>query len=333
MPKKNLKRAFEIYQPNGIKGKLLKNFFPYLKNFTIVRSKLHISEVPSPISSEVQEIFEKVFDVKQPEISIFLGTPSVHQKTTIQIFKGKNILGYAKISDKPEIVELFKKENDFLDSLADVGVENIPKPLYLGELNDGSFLFIQDTKKKPNSKSPVDWTIQHENLLKDLRDKSLHEIAFEQSSLYTSLSYLNENLHRIPEVIPHSVIPDSIEDILREFAGKKVTFSAYHADFTPWNMFLLNGELYVFDWEYSSKFYPADIDKYHFHMQQWIHVKHWDEDKIFEEINKLPWFDPFIFKIYLTDIISRYLKREEEILSNSFINSLKLWVRLLQKVK
>ena len=333
MPSNNLKTGLELYQPSGTKGKLLKRFFPYLHHFKPVRDKCGAITSDYALNDKLSGLAERIFKTDKLEFSIFEGTPSVHQKTTIQIFKGQKILGYAKISDKPEIVELFKKEKDFLGRLVDSGVRNIPKPLYFGDLDNDSFLFIQDTQKILKSKSPENWTIQHENFLKELRDKSLQEIKFEITSLYDSLAYLYKNLPRLPDDVSPSKIKDSIDDILRVYSGKNVSFSVYHADFTPWNMFMNGENLFVFDWEYSSRYYPAGLDKYHFHLQQWIHVKHWNADKIFDEINKQPWFDHFIFKIYLTDIISRYLKREEEIFSNSFIYSLKIWVSLLQKLK
>lgn len=333
MPRKNTKTAFELYQPNGLKGKLLKKFFPYLKDFSIVKSKLKITEVTSPLSSECYTVFKKIFGVEDPEISIFLGTPSVHQKTTIQIFKGNKILGYAKISEKKEIIDLFQKEKEFLIYLSSLGVGNIPKPLYLNQKNEGGFLFIQDTNKTKDSKSPESWTLLHENFMIDLHKKSGSKIPFRCSDLFLSLEYLKDNIHCLSKYVNLPILENSINDILKEFSNKEVLFSVYHADFTPWNMFLNEKGLYVFDWEYSSCLYPYGLDKYHFHIQQWIHVNHWDIDKIFEQLKLKEWYDPFIFKIYLTDIISRYLKRENKIHSSIFIQSLKIWVSLLQKIQ
>lgn len=36
-----------------------------------------------------------------------------------------------------------------------------------------------------------------------------------------------------------------------------VEYGVYHADFTPWNMSVEEGQLFVFDWEYASLTYPA----------------------------------------------------------------------------
>ena len=333
MPHKNMKVAFGLYQPSGFKGKLLKKFFPYLIDFSFLRAKLNISEVSSPLSPEIQSIFEKVFGLADPEISIFFGTPSVHQKTTIQIFKGNNILGYAKISENKDIIELFRKEKEILTYLSSLGLKNIPKPLYLDQINKAIYLFIQDTEKSVDSKSPDNWTIHHENFLNELHKKSKSKIQFSQSDLFQSLEYLKENLNRLPEEIPLSILKNTIDEILEEYTDKEVVFSVYHADFTPWNMFLKEEGLYVFDWEYSSRYYPFGLDKYHFHIQQWLTVNHWDSDKIYDELKGRKWFDPLLLKIYLTDMISRYLKREHEFLSKSFIESLKIWISLLQKTK
>jgi thiamine kinase-like enzyme len=37
-----------------------------------------------------------------------------------------------------------------------------------------------------------------------------------------------------------------------------------HGDFTPWNTFLQDGRLYVFDWEYANLAWPVGFDLAHF---------------------------------------------------------------------
>ena len=49
------------------------------------------------------------------DYSIFLGTPSKHQKTTIQVFREKKILGYCKITNSKQLFDIFSDEKKLLD--------------------------------------------------------------------------------------------------------------------------------------------------------------------------------------------------------------------------
>lgn len=311
---------------------MLKKLFPYLKSFPFVKSKLNISIVNFPVLEKLNPIAEKLFGITKPEYSIFLGTPSVHQKTTIQIFKGNKIFGYAKLSENREVAQLFNHEFNLLSKLHKSGIRNIPRPLFYGEIEEGKYLFIQDTKKTRGVKSPNQWTSLHENFLRELKDKTVSDIPFEETDFFNSLNYLKENIGRLPGENGEVLIP-ILKRIINELEGKTIPVSAYHADFTPWNMFVVKGQLYVFDWEYASLSYPSDLDKYHFYIQQLIHVEHLDAAGIIHRLKGFEWFDSALCQIYLTDIISRYLKREDKNLSDSFLETLKIWIKLLQRIE
>lgn len=333
MPNKHIRTAFELYQPSGIKGRLLKKCFPYLKNFSFVRSRLDIKLVSPPLTREFIEVCNSIFNSDNLEFSLFLGTPSPHQKTTIQIFKKDRILGYAKISDREGVTGLFSREDELLTYLHKAGIDDIPNSLFCKKLKDGDTLFIQDTRKRGGNQSPRLWTEKHERFIQQLCAKTSRSIEFKKSDFYTSLTYLRDNLERIKDKNIRMTVSSSLEAILGEYGENRVTFSVYHADFTPWNMFMNDNRLFVFDWEYSSKTYPSGLDKYHFHIQQWIHVDHLNADIIFEKLCETGWFESVSLRIYLTDIISRYLKREEETFSTSFIHSLNIWTNLLRKIE
>ena len=47
----------------------------------------------------------------------------------------------------------------------------------------------------------------------------------------------------------------------------EVRFGVCHRDFTPWNTCIVNGELYVFDWEYAKLSYPDGLDEARFFVE------------------------------------------------------------------
>ena len=106
-------------------------------------------------------------------------------------------------------------------------------------------------------------------------------------------------------------------------------YSAFHADFTPWNMLIENGQLFVFDWEYGRMTYPPMLDRYHFFTQQALHVAHLSPEQLYAWFVRQPWFDNREYEMYLLDIISRFTLREEGVLPSSLIGMLHNWCGLL----
>ena len=113
-----------------------------------------------------------------------------------------------------------------------------------------------------------------------------------------------------------------------------VEFGAYHADFTPWNMFEEKGKLFVFDWEYAQMTYPPMLDRYHFFTQTAIFEKHWQEDEIMEYIQcaKGNWINAEAYILYLLDIIARFTIREKGKVSGDVAHTMNIWIELLKQL-
>lgn len=330
LPSKNLKTALQIYQPSGKTGKILKNFLPWLHKIRLVRNKLNISQENLELNKELLDITKKVFKTDKVHYSLFCGTPSVHQKITIQFFMDNNILGYCKISENPDVKSLFLHENKILDTLKDLNVSGIPLCLYCREKNNQG-IFIQSTKKTSHSYSPSYWTPLHSQFIEELRVKTIKPVLFEESDLYSSLKSLKSNINLLPPQFA-DIISSHLDKVITEHIGKTMEYSAFHADFTPWNMFIDKGQIFVFDWEYAQLTYPPLLDKYHFHIQQMIHVKHWEPEKIMEELKKEEWVNIEQLRLYLLDIISRFVGRGKGSIDDSLRNSLQIWTSLLSRL-
>lgn len=329
LPAKNMDTALELYQPSGTKGKLLKKLFPYLHSLSIVRKRLKIQSLSIELCDEIAEEARKSFGVKDLEFSIFEGTPSVHQKITIQFFVGNKILSYAKVTDSEDIAALFFHEQQLLDNLKRKGVGNIPQCLACKKLDSGLNLFVQSTVKSKKSFSPARWTNLHEDFLTNLAERTATELSFEESDFYKALQALEDALPIIPSKY-QSLINQSMAEVKKHYQHKHCRFAAYHADFTPWNMFIEQNRLFVFDWEYGCMTYPPMLDRYHFHIQQAIHVAHMPVPEILANIKKQSWFSRIDLKCYLLDIISRFVCRENGKISKGLDESLNIWTQLLQ---
>ena len=328
-PTRNLRTAMELYQPSGRNGRLLKLLLPHLHRLAPVRRIAHTSTLSASLHPEIIEAARRAFGTDALEYSIFGGTPSVHRKITIQFHRDKRILGYAKLTDSKEIKQLFRHEQQLLESLQKCGISGIPKCLECGQLPSGRYIFIQTTAKTLKSYSPDRWTPLHEEFLSRLASKTAVDVAFEDSDFARSLRQLEDALPNIPEEY-RNTIANALKAVWDHYTATIPRFSAFHADFTPWNMFVTDGHLFVFDWEYARLTYPPMLDRYHFHVQQAIHVGHLPADEIRREIESQPWYDPIDFRSYLLDIISRFVGRENGRISPSLDAMLSVWAKLLK---
>ena len=284
------------------------------------------------LNCKLQRVLEKTFNANDLEFAVFCGTPSVHQKITMQISKGNHILGYCKISDNEDIATLFDKEAQLLKSMRDKGIANIPECLFCGNLPDGSTLFVQSTAKTLDSKVVHEWGDIHTRFITDMRIATIQTLRFEHSDYFHTIETLREHIEWLPAMADKSVVERAIRDIYNRWQGKEVTFSAYHADFTPWNMFVDKGELFVFDWEYAKMTYPPMLDRYHFFTQTAIFERHWTSQDIIRYIgsNEGKWINADNYKAYLIEIIARFTLRERGKAEGDIAMSMQLWSDLLK---
>src|SRR5690606_29453313 len=104
----------------------LKLFLPYAKNNKLVQKQLNITVGNYCLQSSLMDLLKSVFKSNDIEFAIFGGTPSKHQKITIQLFKENKILGYCKVTNNTEVSKLFIQEEKMLTRLNDLGINQIP---------------------------------------------------------------------------------------------------------------------------------------------------------------------------------------------------------------
>lgn len=332
MPAHNMQVAMNLYQPSGRNGKMVKALLPWLHRLPFVLKVIHAKSVYFDINNELKRLFYQLFHEAEIDFSIFCGTPCVHQKITMQISKDKRILGYCKVTDSENIATLFKSEAHILKELDQKGLKETPVCMFCGETTDGIKLFVQSTVKTRNSQVVHKWTALHEDFL-DRLYKSTHQlITFEQSDYYRTLTDLQLHIEWLPQEVDATLVTTVINRVLSQYQKQEMDFSTYHADFTPWNMFMENGQLFVFDWEYARLTYPPKLDKYHFFTQTAYFEKHWSVSQIIEYINSEngKWIDREMYSLYLLEIISRFAIREKGNINREMVKSFRIWISLLK---
>ena len=371
----------------------------------LVRAVLKIEVVEHELEEDLKRMIGSAFGVSEFEYSVFEGTPSVHQKTTIQVWKGEWILGYVKMSENEEVGRLFFREAEFLKKITDdrlqithfvrdfysarhneqapsalanrkniqitdntdicveksrrdditqtgvrklrvsecneiyfgcqagaiwtestpgrditpqinpVGVTGlVPEAEAFRVRNGEVFVLIQTTRKSLKSVVVHEWGVLQEEFLKRLYVATAKEIVWEESEVAQALRDLRELVDWLPDGVDGDVVARRIDAVMERMVGKRVMYGAYHGDFTPWNMFVEGGELFVFDWEYAGMSYPMGLDRYHFWMQTALFEKHWgvEELKRYMGSDEGKWIDREMLEMYLLDVMSKYVMREGE---------------------
>ena len=349
MPVRNVRMGLALYQPSGWKGRLLKRWFPYVHWSKLVRKVLKIEVVEHVLEADLRGVICSAFGVSEFEYSVFEGTPSVHQKITIQVWKGERILGYVKVTRSEEVGRLFEREASFLEKITDYRLQITDDsqqstvngqqiltpsatlvPLRQGDniegqqllrcvpsavalrLESGSWILIQSTRKTLRSKVVHEWGVLQEDFLKRLYDATAHELAWEESDVAQALRDLRGHVDWLPDGVDGEMVARHIDAVMERMVGKRVRYGAYHGDFTPWNMFVEGGELFVFDWEYAGMMYPKGLDRYHFWMQTAVFEKHWGVAELTRYVNSVDggWIDREMLEMYLLDVMSKYVMRE-----------------------
>ncbi|MGM9693163.1 MAG: phosphotransferase [Alloprevotella sp.] len=331
MPVRHLRVGMELYQPGGRKGKWLKRLFPLLHRNPLVRRCVHAGSLRCDLRKEVRGRLGEIFGNRPLCFSIFCGTPCVHQKITMQISEGTNILGYAKFADAGSIASLFRREAGLLDELWQKGLSHIPRPLFCGQLDSGITMFVQSTAKTLRTPTLHRWTPLHDEFLARLQACTRQRLPFEQTDCYRMMQQLSAHFDWLPDAGTQLSARRAWGHIMQKWTGRTIDASACHGDFTPWNTFLAGNRLYAFDWEYAGRTYPLNLDRYHFFTQTAVFEKHWGAEEIKRYIRSAEgaWIDTDTYMVYLLDAVARFTLREQGKVGDEAARPIRLWLDIL----
>lgn len=343
LPCENIKVALCLYQPSSRKGKILKRILPWMVPVSIIPEKLYnrfgIGKSNQMISITLDRFLHNQFlSEKDILFSVFMGTPGIHQKITIQVFSGEKILGYCKVSNNEMIYTLFKNEQKILNNLSENGITNIPQCLFCGKLDSNTFVFVQSTTKTINSVTHHSIGALEMKFLSRLAENTRKNVHYEETDLARSVETL---LSQLPLLLENEYPINSLKKACKDintYYEKQSVFSAMHRDFTPWNMFVEKNNLFVFDFEYAGLLYPPYLDAIHFIVQSGIYELNMSAYEIYlnfveaysNGVLKGIFQSPNIaLKAYLIDIISLYLSREKDNLGKTNCRELfDTWIKL-----
>lgn len=336
---KSLLLGLNIYEPISINGKLLKKILPFTHTLLEKRNLLMIQRRRYVVETTLQNICKQLFNWQYDYFfNFFLGTPSVHKKVVIQVDNGKKVIGYIKFSNNEAVIKAFEYEYKYLCWLKTRGIKNVPEPLMTGWFDKNSTIgfFVQSCQKKKGCYTQLKLNKSILIFLKDIETKTKHFIQFENSDYYAVVNTLKTNIVYYPG--DKERLLKLSEKILCRYRGKKVGYSAYHGDFTPWNSFFdKKGECYAFDFEYALRSCPPMLDAFHWIISVSLFKKHYNAKKIVKELRRYKvLLKKYIlnieecFSLYLLYYVTFYLKRDGRDLAGKNLENVMICSKLLE---
>ena len=260
--------GLSIYVPQKNKAKLLKNAFKIglisgFARFCVPKINLDFRKL--------EELLAEIFSCRDLSLAVSLGTPGYYRKPVIQVMnKEGKILGYVKIGWNEKTQNLLKNEVLILKRLQEKNFPFLVPRIIFNEKWDEYYLCVQSAPLEKFNPAPQNWNSIYEEAVKGMASFNLKHLLLEESNFWENLS---KRVNQIKNTYWRYTIERYMEKILN-CCNQPIAFHLAHDDFAPWNAFLVNGNLYLYDWEYASEEMPAGYDIFHFTVQKAVSYTH-----------------------------------------------------------
>lgn len=336
MPSGNLEPALEMYQPSTMKGKVLKSCIKLFYTNEKILHKLGCEKKKLSFNVDILSYLQKIINEKNVYIAAYMGDTTTKQnnKVTLQVYNTQRVFCYAKVSEEPEVLENFSREINSLKYLEGKGITNIPKVLGDKEIQ-GLRIFVQSTDKPLKQQVRLEFGKNQIEFIENIVKKTKTDVKYETSQFYESIQYLKSVVAEF-EKQEQFVIEAAIRQVETYAEEKGLEFAFSHGDYTPWNVYYVDGELFAFDFEYCYQTMPCYMDIFHYLTQFSIMGQHNDVEKTIllyqerkEMLKEYVENPDVVYVCYLLHIIAFYHNRTEEI-TEQVKQQMKIWIGLLE---
>lgn len=247
-------------------------FWLHLQRFIFKKIHIYLSQANGSI----------LIDYTKNNWALFTGTSGPNRKAVIYK-ETEKANSFLKVGLNGKSKLLINKEIEILSKLHSIKTKSFVYPkLYQSGDNYVEISDISLGGKRNTSLSSI-----HINALKELNEPYSQVNVINNLPVWKEIRIDLENLLSIEDLrIPKgltkkiSLLIDSIDD------STVIETTCCHGDFTPWNMFVKNEILHVYDWELFKEEMPLGFDAFHFIIQNGILIdrKPWVE--IEDEVNE-----------------------------------------------
>ncbi len=274
--KRHFRHGLKIHNTSSrnkrIKKKLIANF-PGLFFLNALGPTLESSELLFTMLGFVSY----KMNLREINISCYIGSAGRNQKVTFQIFGDEKIIGFLKIGDNAFNKAFIRNESQACLRLSELTPKNFitPKTIFMEEWQD-LLLYFQDNIS--DHSRYISYQID------DQVFNSLIELARIKNSLSDNEQYLKSLRNELDEIAAQYKIDNSIVKLVRFSINRliKIKFPLVftHGDFVPYNIRKNSDKLVIFDWEFSKIAGLPFFDLFHFVFQGYHQIFNRSVDRI-----------------------------------------------------
>lgn len=275
---KNRKAALNglnLYNAQSGKAKFLKSILSTncgggLSNLFMKSVKIVSQNEPDTNDYDDSILLEhimKQMNLSDAEFAISLGTPGPNRKPVIQINTRDGIIaGYAKVGWNESTNSQVKNESDAIEILSRSTFDSfyMPKVLQSFVWND-RYVAIFSSPGNNLQSAPNSLSATYLNALLEFAEYNPVKMSLSESSFWSDFIERVKSVDN--EYYRHILEQKSIPAIKKTLGYKEIYFHVSHGDFAPWNAYVKDGRLFLYDWEGCNLRMPAGWDLFHFVFQ------------------------------------------------------------------
>ena len=280
-PKSLKKPSFlSFYSTSSTRAKILDSIFR-LSFYFRLNKKIELEVFKDSIIDRI------IKQYKDFNYSIFTGTIGINRKAIIELNQNNSTKYFVKVALTEQSKELINNEKTILNELNKYQYKNLTIPKIVE--SQSNYITIDNIAPKNQAQSSTLNEI-HLNALDEIYSKTIDTKFIKDSSYFQliekNLDKLNNtSLNKSFDKEKTKLLIENMNTIFQSLDTKKeISFAYGHNDFTPWNMFVENNHLYLFDWELARKDVILLYDFFHFIFQSQILISKSDYKTIFEVI-------------------------------------------------
>ncbi len=239
----------------------------------------HGVDVPASLLDHL----EQLLGAGRLRFAVSTGTPGPHRKPVIQAATRQGrILAYAKVGWNEITAKLVENEARALQRMAGARLESLsaPRLLHVGRWKDGCFS-VQSAPQGHLSSAPRDLSPEYGDCLRELQRSGPVGLPLAESDFWARLLRDCGNLE---DDYRRRLVAQGLEAAEHRLRGQALPFYPCHGDFVPWNAKLIDGRLYLFDWEYAREQGLPGYDLIHFLVSTRALVRRWKPATVVKEV-------------------------------------------------
>jgi len=312
-----------LYNGSGWKAKTFKIV---TRTLFFLGGKKRIASGQFSIFSKKEKTIERHFGkINFDDFAIFTGTVGENRKAIIALSEKKECTQFVKIPMTKAAEALVKNEYEQLHNLSKQSFKYLIFPkTHQTETNVIVSNIRPDHFEKNTSFTSTHWKALHELYQNSNQKKSIGNLSF-WKTIEDGIHFFRSG-KSVENGLPKNIVTKLQKKCEAIFFNidptNQMNVGIGHGDFTPWNMYLTNGKLHLYDWEMCTPTMPLLFDVFHYFFQKGILIERKDIFEIEKDIQsalqmtdgkliiddfQLDWKK--YYQIYMLYIVSYYLPK------------------------